>query len=77
MDKTIREHDTVVLLKDIPAASLVAGDSGVVVYCYEDAPAYEVEFPNPAGKPRFLVETVNKEDLLKLQPRSRAARTVA
>ena len=77
MDKTIREHDAVVLLHDLPNSALVAGDTGVVVYVYDNAPAYEIEFPNPSGKPRFLVVTVKAENLLKLQPRGHAARTVA
>jgi hypothetical protein len=78
MDKTIREHDAVVLLRDLPGTGLVAGDTGVVVYLYENAPAYEVEFANPAAaQPRFLVTTVKAEDVLKLQPRGRVARTVA
>jgi len=77
MDKTIREHDPVVLLRDLPNAGLVAGDTGVVVYVYNGVPAFEVEFANPAGHPRFLVETVDAEALLKLQPRGRAIRTVA
>ena len=77
MDKTIREHDAVVLLRDLPDSPLVAGDSGVVVYQYADAAAFEVEFANPGGTPRFLVQTVKSEDLLKLQPRGRVARTVA
>lgn len=74
MDKIIREHDAVVLLSDLPGTPLVAGDTGVAVYCYADAPAYEVEFANPAGKPRFLVATVNAADVLKIQPRGRIAR---
>jgi hypothetical protein len=77
MDKSIREHDAVVLLHDLPGTPFVAGDSGIVVYSYADAPAYEVEFANPDGNPRFLVQTVKAEDLLKLQPRGRVARTVA
>jgi len=77
MDKTIREHDAVVLLRDLPECSLVAGDTGVVVYMYDNAPAFEVEFANPVGKPRFIVLTVNAADVLKLQPRGHAARSVA
>ena len=77
MDKVIREHDAVALLRDLPDAALVAGDTGVVVYAYDNAPAYEVEFANPAGKPRFLVVTINANDLLKLQTRGRVSRTVA
>jgi hypothetical protein len=77
MDKQIREHDAVVLLRDLPDSSLVAGDSGVVVYVYDNARAFEVEFANPDRKPRFVVVTVDASDLLKLQPRGRVARTVA
>ena len=66
MDKTIREHDAVVLLRDIPDLSLVAGATGVAVYIYEHASACEIEFANPAGKPRFFVVTVNADDVLKL-----------
>ena len=71
MDKTIREPDAVVLLRDIAGTPFVAGDSGVVVYLYENASAYEVEFANPSGKPRFVVQTVPAGDLLKLQRRGR------
>jgi len=66
-----------VLLRDVPESSLVAGDTGVVVYVYDNVPAYEVEFANPAGKPRFLVLTVEADHLLKLQPRGHVARSVA
>lgn len=77
MDKTIHEHDAVVLLNDLPDTPLVAGDTGVVVYVYDNAPAYEVEFANPDGKPRFLVVTVEAPQLLKLQRRGHVARTMA
>ena len=77
MEKTIQENDTVALLRNLPGTPLLAGDTGVVVYAYDNAPGYEVEFSNPEGKPRFLVTTVEATDLLKLQPRGRLARTVA
>ncbi len=77
MDKTIREHDSVVLLRDLPETPFVAGDTGVVVYMYDAAPSLEVEFANPSAKPRFLVVTVDARDLLKLQRRGHVARTVA
>ena len=77
MNKTIREHDAVALLRDLANTPLVAGDMGVVVYAYQNATEYEVEFANPDSKPRFLVVTVNADDLLKLHPRGRAARSVA
>lgn len=77
MDKKINEYDAVVLLNDLTGTPLVAGDTGVVVYVHDNGAAFEVEFPNPEGHPRFLVETVEPVQILKLQPRSRAARTVA
>jgi hypothetical protein len=40
----LSEHDTVVLLTDLPANDLVAGDVGVVVHVYPGGKAYEVEF---------------------------------
>jgi hypothetical protein len=40
----IRELDPVVLLRDLPAERLEAGDVGAVVHCYEDGEALEVEF---------------------------------
>lgn len=74
MDRIIREHDSVVLLRDLKDSPFVAGDSGVVVYAYDNAEAFEVEFANPAGHPRFLVLTVPAADLLKLQGRGHVAR---
>jgi hypothetical protein len=67
VNKIIKEHDAVVLLRDLPKQNLVAGQTGVV-YVYDNVHAFEVEFPNPNGNPRFLVETVEAADLLKLQP---------
>ena len=77
MDKTIKEYDAVVLLNDLPGTPLIAGDTGVVVDVHGDGAAFEVEFPNPDRHPRFLVETMERAQILKLQPRSRIARTVA
>jgi len=77
MDKTIREHDGVVLLRDLPDSDLVAGETGVVVYVYENAKAYEVQFPNSTGTPRYTVTTVDAADLLKLHPRSQSRRAVS
>lgn len=77
MDKTIKEYDAVVLLNDLPGTPLVAGDTGIVVDIHADEAAFEVEFPNPGLHPRFLVETVERAQILKLQSRSRIVRTVA
>ncbi len=38
------EHDRVVLMADLPAEKLAAGDVGTVVHVYPDGKAYEVEF---------------------------------
>ncbi len=40
----MKEHDLVVLTRDIPGYGLQQGDVGVVVHCYADGEAYEVEF---------------------------------
>ena len=53
MDKTIRENDAIALLQDLPGTPMVAGDTGIVVYAYDNGHAFEVEFANPVGKPPF------------------------
>jgi len=50
----IREHDSVVLTRDLPSAGLVAGDVGVVVHVYGGGTAYEVEFVNFDGETMAL-----------------------
>lgn len=45
----IKEHDCVVLTKNLPAESLEAGDVGTVVHIHKDGVAYEVEFVTLAG----------------------------
>ena len=40
----LAEHTSVVLVADLPARGLVAGDVGVVVHVYRGGEAYEVEF---------------------------------
>lgn len=51
----IKEHDRVVLVADVPAEGLVAGDVGTVVYVYRDGQAYEVEFFTLGGKTAAVV----------------------
>ena len=46
----IREHDTVVLTRDVPERSLRAGDVGAVVSVYETGRAFEVEFVAGDGR---------------------------
>ena len=45
----IRELDTVVLTKDLPAEGLEAGDVGCVVMVYEGGKGFEVEFSSLKG----------------------------
>jgi len=40
----IKEHDRIVLLKDVPEEGLRAGDVGTVVHVYRQGEAFEVEF---------------------------------
>jgi hypothetical protein len=58
----IKEHDCVVLTKNLPEESLEAGDVGVVVHIHKDGAAYEVEFITLAGR-TVAVATVEASDL--------------
>jgi hypothetical protein len=58
----IREHDTVVLARDLPALALERGDVGVVVHVYEDGAGVEVEFISGAGT-TVGVETLERSDV--------------
>jgi len=60
----VREHDSVVLNEDIPAAALEAGDIGTVIHIHRGGAGYEVEFMTLAG------ETVAVVTLLPNQIRS-------
>ncbi|MBI4517482.1 MAG: DUF4926 domain-containing protein [Deltaproteobacteria bacterium] len=67
----IREHDCIVLMRDIPAEGLQAGDIRTVVHIHGGGAAYEVEFMTLAG------ETVAVVTLLPDQLRPIARRDVA
>lgn len=41
---TIREHDRVVLVTDLPGEKLASGDVGTVVHVHGGGRAFEVEF---------------------------------
>jgi hypothetical protein len=58
----IKEHDCVVLTKNLPAENLKAGDVGTVVHIYKDGAAYEVEFVTLAGD-TVAVATVEATDV--------------
>ena len=57
----INELDTVVLSHDIEAHGLKAGDVGVVVHRYTNAPAFEVEFVTAEGKTIALLTLTDKD----------------
>ena len=66
----IKEHDCVVLTKNLPAENLEAGDVGTVVHIHKDGAAYEVEFVTLAGNTVAVatveasnVRPVGKQDL--------------
>lgn len=58
----IKELDTVVLKHDILKYGLVEGDIGVVVHCYTDGDAYEVEFVTAEGR-TIAVLTLTLNDI--------------
>jgi len=58
----IKEHDCVVLTKNLPAENLEAGDVGTVVHIHKDGVAYEVEFVTLAGD-TVAVATVEASDV--------------
>lgn len=74
MTAAFRELDTVVLVRDVPEASLRAGDLGAVVHVY--APdAVEVEFATASGRAQAVVtlgaadlRPVSDDDLLAVRP---------
>jgi hypothetical protein len=66
----IKEHDRIVLLKDIPAEGLKAGDVGTIVHIYKGGEAFEVEFMTLEGEtvtvitlPSSQVRAVGKRDI--------------
>jgi hypothetical protein len=65
MMPAFHDLDTVVLLKDRPAASLRAGDMGAVVQVYTPD-AVEVEFVIAAGR-TLTIETLGAADVRPVQ----------
>ena len=82
MTPLFRELDTVVLLRDVPAANLRAGDLGAVVQVYSPE-ALEVEFVTASGQTQAVltlstsyVRPIQDDDLLAVRstaPRKGAA----
>ena len=58
----IKELDTVVLTHAIKEYGLTEGDIGVVVHCYGDSNAFEVEFVTAEGR-TISVLTLNTNDI--------------
>lgn len=56
-----KEHEMVVLRRDLPDVGLVAGDVGAVVGVYS-AGGYEVEFTAPEGE-TVAVVTLGEEEI--------------
>ncbi|HEY3757112.1 MAG TPA: DUF4926 domain-containing protein [Opitutaceae bacterium] len=67
----IKEHDCIVLTRDLPAESLKAGDIGTVVHIHNGGEGYEVEFITLGG------ETVAITTLLANQVRPIERREIA
>lgn len=66
----IKEHDCVVLTKNLPKEHLEAGDIGTVVHIHNGGAAYEVEFMTLTGEtvaivtlPADHVRPLNRRDL--------------
>jgi hypothetical protein len=51
----IKEHDCVVLTKNLPDESLEAGDIGTVVHIHKGGAGYEVEFMTLTGQTVAIV----------------------
>jgi hypothetical protein len=58
----IKEHDCVVLTRDLPDENLKAGDVGAVVHIHKGGEAFEVEFVTMAGR-TIAVATVKAAHL--------------
>ncbi len=66
----IKEHDRVILEKDLPEKKLKAGDVGTVVHVYPQKEAFEAEFMTLSGEtvaivtlPASQVRAVSKKDI--------------
>ncbi|MGC8783607.1 MAG: DUF4926 domain-containing protein [Armatimonadota bacterium] len=58
----MKEHDLVVLTRDVPDCGLQQGDVGVIVHCYAGGSAYEVEFVAADGR-TVAVLTLNEDEV--------------
>ena len=75
----IKEHDCVVLMKNLPEEDLEAGDIGTVVHLHKGGEGYEVEFMTLTGETVAIVtllasevRPLNRRDLAHARERSAA-----
>ncbi|MGD1275991.1 MAG: DUF4926 domain-containing protein [Tepidisphaeraceae bacterium] len=64
----IKEHERVVLTRDVPAEGLQAGDVGTVVHVYGDGLGCEVEFLTLEGRTAAVV-TLDLNQVRQVSPR--------
>lgn len=58
----MREHDPIVLTRNLPERGLERGDVGAIVHIYGDGKAVEVEFVTGSGT-TVAVETLSVDDV--------------
>ena len=64
----IKEHDRVVLRKEIPDQGLTAGDVGTVVHVHKKGEAFEVEFLTLDGE-TVAIATLAASEIRRVQKR--------
>jgi len=57
----IKEHDCVVLTKNLPGEGLEAGDIGTIVHIHKGGAGYEVEFMTLTGETVAIVTLMADE----------------
>ena len=62
----IKEHDRVVLKKEVPAQGLKAGDVGTVIHVHKKDKAFEVEFVALDGE-TLAIATLDASDIRPVQ----------
>jgi hypothetical protein len=63
----IEELESVVITRDFPEYGLNRGDIGVVVHCYKDGLAFEVEFVTGRGETIGVI-TLEAKDVRPMHP---------
>lgn len=69
---TLKEHDLVALVSDLPEHGLRAGDVGVIVLVHQGGAGYEVEFTTLAGA-TVAVTTVRRDQVRPIHDRDVAS----